>query len=106
MASSEAASGQQGTRRAVQAATVPYYKKFADFSERTDRLNVIMDEQAQTSTHTSAGAGSARQSPSMERPAWEGFEAQRFIDWVRENQTVAMLGAFAVGVFIGVMIRD
>ena len=28
------------------------------------------------------------------------------IAWVEENQTLAVLGAFALGVFIGTMIRD
>lgn len=27
-------------------------------------------------------------------------------DWVRENQTIAMLGAFAIGTFIGALLRD
>ena len=27
-------------------------------------------------------------------------------DWVRENQTLAMVGAFAVGTFIGALLRD
>ena len=26
--------------------------------------------------------------------------------WIEENQTLAMLGAFALGVFVGVMMRD
>lgn len=26
-------------------------------------------------------------------------------DWIRENQTVAMLGGFGLGVFIGVLLR-
>ena len=28
------------------------------------------------------------------------------VDWVRENQTVALLGAFAIGAFIGALMRD
>ena len=28
------------------------------------------------------------------------------LSWVEENQTLAMLGAFALGVFIGVLMRD
>ena len=28
------------------------------------------------------------------------------LSWVEENQTLAMLGAFALGVFVGVMMRD
>ena len=27
-------------------------------------------------------------------------------DWVEKNQTLAMLGAFALGVFVGVLMRD
>lgn len=27
-------------------------------------------------------------------------------DWVRENRTLALVGSFALGVFIGVMLRD
>ncbi len=27
-------------------------------------------------------------------------------EWVRENRTLALLGSFAVGVFVGVMMRD
>ena len=28
------------------------------------------------------------------------------LDWVEQNQTLAILGAFAFGVFIGVMMRE
>lgn len=28
------------------------------------------------------------------------------LEWVEKNQTLAMLGAFAVGVFVGVLLRD
>ncbi len=28
------------------------------------------------------------------------------LEWVEQNQTLAMLGAFALGVFIGAMMRD
>ena len=28
------------------------------------------------------------------------------VEWVRENQTVALLGAFAVGAFLGALMRD
>ncbi len=27
-------------------------------------------------------------------------------DWIRENQTLAMIAGFAMGVFVGAMIRD
>ncbi len=27
-------------------------------------------------------------------------------EWVRDNRTLALVGSFAVGVFIGVMLRD
>ena len=35
-----------------------------------------------------------------------GLPAEMAKSWLRENQTTAMLGAFAVGVFIGVITRD
>ncbi len=31
---------------------------------------------------------------------------ERALQWAAENQTLAILGAFAVGVFLGVMLRD
>ncbi len=48
-------------------------------------------------------SASAESPPSAPLPVPEWPEV---LDWVRENQTLAMLGAFAVGVFVGVMMRD
>jgi hypothetical protein len=35
-------------------------------------------------------------------PEWQ----QLIMDWTRENQVLAMVGGFALGVFLGVLIRD
>lgn len=35
-----------------------------------------------------------------------GLPKEMAKSWVRENQTSAMIGAFAVGVFIGAITRD
>jgi hypothetical protein len=32
--------------------------------------------------------------------------SQDLVVWIKENQTLAMLGAFAIGVFVGVLMRD
>ncbi|HET6568667.1 MAG TPA: hypothetical protein VFG50_11935 [Rhodothermales bacterium] len=34
-----------------------------------------------------------------------GFQRE-VVNWIRENQAIAMIGGFAVGVFLGVMLRD
>lgn len=36
----------------------------------------------------------------------EGVPGEEIVDWIRENQAVAMLGAFALGAFIGALMRD
>lgn len=39
---------------------------------------------------------------SADIPEWQ----QVITDWVRENQILAMAGGFALGVFMGVLLRD
>jgi ElaB/YqjD/DUF883 family membrane-anchored ribosome-binding protein len=46
-----------------------------------------------------------------ERPSVDAFATSRFAvemakKWVRQHQTAAMVGAFAVGTFIGALMRD
>ena len=46
-----------------------------------------------------------------ERPSVDAFATSRFAvemakGWVRQHQTAAMVGAFAVGAFIGALMRD
>jgi len=36
----------------------------------------------------------------------DGVSLEAVLNWVNENQTLAMLGAFALGVFVGVLMRD
>ena len=42
----------------------------------------------------------------MQKEVLLEMNKERAITWIQENQTVAILGAFAVGVFMGVMIRN
>lgn len=48
--------------------------------------------------------------PTEERPVDALEQSQLAVEtakeWVRENQTVAMIGAFAFGAFVGAMMRD
>ena len=46
-----------------------------------------------------------------EEPPPRGLEESQLAfevakEWVRQNQTIAMIGAFAVGSFVGAMMRD
>ena len=71
-----------------------------------------MTDQAQRShgSSSSHGAGATHGSSGSSSPLDE-LENQDdplagFADWVRDNQTIAMVGAFAVGTFIGALLRD
>lgn len=65
-----------------------------------------MDDQAHTTARQPSEAHQAPRSSAPDHPDRDQLGMPDFLDWVRENQTVAMLGAFAVGVFVGVMMRD
>ncbi len=71
-----------------------------------------MPDQSQ-STHGSAsspGAHATHGSSGSQSPL-DDLENQEdplatLADWVRDNQTIAMVGAFAIGTFIGALLRD
>lgn len=44
--------------------------------------------------------------PSLTPPPDPAAMMDAALEWVEQNQTLAMLGAFALGVFVGVMMRD
>ena len=52
------------------------------------------------------GARPAPDSPPPSNPPDVVALLDEAMTWVEKNQTVAMLGAFALGVFIGTMMRD
>ena len=52
------------------------------------------------------GANYAHHDQSLPTPPDPAEVMARAVEWVEQNQTLAMLGAFALGVFIGTMMRD
>ncbi|MFQ5572446.1 MAG: hypothetical protein ACE5G0_22455 [Rhodothermales bacterium] len=67
----------------------------------------MTDEQKATSVEQDHRADNEHGALSEASP--EGtipLSTERMMAWIEDNQTLAMLGAFSVGVFIGVMMRD
>lgn len=66
-----------------------------------------MDENATTPAPAAPRASeSAESEPERPAPLDPSTLVTEALAWVEENQTLAMLGAFALGVFIGALMRD
>ena len=52
------------------------------------------------------GSGTVDSRPNHTVPLDPASLMTEALAWVEQNQTLAMLGAFALGVFIGAMMRD
>lgn len=68
---------------------------------------------ADASTHRTASAHGSAHAPSPDRMAdpADTFDQTHLAlelakEWVRQHQTAAMIGAFAVGAFVGALMRD
>lgn len=52
----------------------------------------------------------AKEHAAADAPATDGFSEAQFAlelgkEWIRQHQTAAMLGAFAIGAFVGALMR-
>lgn len=61
---------------------------------------------SQSSSGAQATHGSSRSASPLDELENVDDPLAEVADWVRENQTIAMLGAFAIGTFIGALLRD
>lgn len=52
------------------------------------------------------GANNAHREQGLSTPPDPGSVMAEALTWVEENQSLAMLGAFALGIFLGTMMRD
>ncbi len=61
-----------------------------------------------TEPHPGSGDGYNPQAntPELTPPPDPAEMINAALTWVEQNQTLAMLGAFALGVFVGVLMRD
>ena len=57
-------------------------------------------------TRAAGASGSVNGEPGPLNPSDPASVMTEALAWIEENQTLAMLGAFALGVFIGAMMRD
>ncbi len=66
-----------------------------------------MDQNAKTPEPGVANAsGTVDREPAPTVPLDPASLMTEALAWVEQNQTLAMLGAFALGVFIGALMRD
>ena len=63
-------------------------------------------ETAESTMESRDGATFAHREHELPDPPDPAAVMAAALEWVEENQTFAMLGAFALGVFIGTMMRD
>ena len=59
-----------------------------------------------TEPHEGSRYGAPPNDQELAPPPDPAAAMEAALSWVEENQTLAMLGAFALGVFVGVMMRD
>lgn len=52
------------------------------------------------------GSESVHRAPTPDEPLDPAALITEALDWIEKNQTLAMLGAFALGVFVGTLLRD
>lgn len=55
-----------------------------------------------SATYPYAEPGPSDTDEDLDLPDWQA----QLTDWIRSNQTLAMVAGFGIGVFIGVMMRD
>ncbi len=66
-----------------------------------------MDQNAKTPEPGVANvSGTVERDPATPVPLDPASLMTESLAWVEQNQTLAMLGAFALGVFIGALMRD
>lgn len=85
-------------------------------SQRLDVHNIMSEDPSEpNATDSDSSAASQRPDPpeweaGLENPSAEGSSASFALEgarlWVQQHQKASMLGAFAVGVFVGAMLRD
>lgn len=66
-----------------------------------EQKNHTSTQQESPAHHATTGANGSAQTPEAELNQF--FDQAQ--DWIKENQTLAMLGGFGFGVFIGVLLR-
>ena len=65
-----------------------------------------MTQEAETGEATGINSGEPA-ADSEEKPEQDqGSPLNSVIGWIEDNPSLAMVGAFALGVFIGVLVRD
>lgn len=64
-----------------------------------------MEANDTTTTDGEHGSGTQEAAPFEGDLRSEPLPQDRLVEWVRENQTLAVTGAFAVGVLIGALMR-
>ncbi len=65
-----------------------------------------MSNEAHKSEETEPGSQERNGSPEAEKEKESASALGTVIDWIEKNPSLALVGAFAVGVFIGVLVRD